>query len=69
MLILSLSIVSHLFCPTQISPVITQRAVVIPNWYLGTTSRSHIQESRIQDSTLEYGTDMLSRKVGKELVL
>jgi len=64
-----IDIVSHLLCPTQNSPVITQRVVVIPNWCLGTIYRSHLQELRTQDSTLEDGTDSMSRNVCKELVL
>ena len=41
--------------------------MVIPNWYLGATYRSYIQESRIQNLNLEDETDRLSRNVSKEL--
>ena len=50
--------------------VITQWVVVITFWRFGTTSRSH-QVSKILLGlfNLEYGTDMLSRNVSKELPL
>ena len=58
-----------------LSWAITQRVVVIPYRRFGTTSRSHLQGSRIQEErnqvflTLEGGTDGMSQNVGKELQL
>ena len=51
-----------LFC------IFTQSIVVIPYRRFGTTYRHHIQVSKNQEVlTLEDGTDILSRNVGKEI--
>ena len=47
---------------------ITLQVVVIPYRCFGTTYRSYLQRSRIQESlTLEDGTDRLCRNIGKEI--
>jgi len=46
---------------------ITQRLVTNPCRRFGTTYRSHLQGSRIQDVALEDRTDRSSRNVGKHL--
>jgi hypothetical protein len=49
---------------------IAQRVAVIPYRRFGTTYRSHLQGSRIQEYwILEDDTDRMSRNVGKELPL